>query len=355
MKTRFLRWATGLGLAWYAGSAWASHLAPAALNYQGVLRPDQGALTAGNYGMQFRIWADENNNSQVWARAFTVYVASNGTFDVALTDTGAELLAPPQTSDLFSAFSSGPRYLGLTVTSTPSGAVGSPRQIEPVQPFLSVPFAFMAQGADNADGMIGLPAAKIVAIDPQTGYLFGSNVANAAYLRSVQSQVWLTPASWYIPFTITNGFHLGYGMQCPTAHVEQVVVPYLSSAGQNPVGFGAPVRMLATNNAAVSTGYVDAVMVSGNQCPGFSLTPTRDGLFRVSFVGPMGVDNNYVTDFTIAGIWTPVRWPNPAPGDGGPTVREWAVPAGQTITAAWNWCEDTNRLLLWEFRPFGND
>lgn len=146
----------GVGLLLLARTTLAGSSVPPALNYQGRLQPDQGAVSAGAYALQFRAWSAATGGTQLWARAFSpVYVASNGVFNVTLTDAGAELLAPPQASDLLTAFGGGPAYLGITVVQTPAGPVASPQQITPVRPFLSVPYSLTAHLADDVHGLLG--------------------------------------------------------------------------------------------------------------------------------------------------------------------------------------------------------
>jgi len=155
MKIKIMRIVACAGLLLVARAVVAAPSVPAALNYQGRLQPDQGVLTAGPYGLQFRLWSAPTGGTQMWARAFSsVYVASNGVFNATLTDAGNELLISPQASDLLAAFAGGPVYLGITVVQTPSGSVPFPLQITPVRQFLSAPYSVTAHWSEDAHNLL---------------------------------------------------------------------------------------------------------------------------------------------------------------------------------------------------------
>ncbi|MCF7838209.1 MAG: hypothetical protein K9N49_06225 [Candidatus Marinimicrobia bacterium] len=129
---------------------------PAALNYQGVLLDSQGApVPAGAYRVAFRIWDDPLSSGApdlIWGRAFSVNVVDGGRFNVRLTDSGDEVINPaPQTNDLRQAFQGEQRHLGLTVTETPAGAVGSPSEIPTRQQMVSAAYAVYAVNATFAE------------------------------------------------------------------------------------------------------------------------------------------------------------------------------------------------------------
>jgi hypothetical protein len=128
---------------------------PAAINYQGELADNLGyPLTSGYYHIEFRIWDSptaEGAANLIWGRMFPLHVMSNGIFNVLLTDDGGEVTDPtPQTNDLRDAFAGEDRFLGLTITRTPSGDVTDPEEIQPRQQLVSAPYAFHAQHATAA-------------------------------------------------------------------------------------------------------------------------------------------------------------------------------------------------------------
>lgn len=130
--------------------------APAALNYQGILLDGQGhAASAGVYRVEFRIWddpSDKGTSDLIWGRAFPLNVVDGGLFNVLLTDAGDEVTDPaPQTNDLRQAFADEERYLGLTVTETPAGAVSGPNEIPTREQLVGAPFAFFAVRATDAE------------------------------------------------------------------------------------------------------------------------------------------------------------------------------------------------------------
>ena len=130
---------------------------PVSINYQGKLTDSKGALlTAGYYEVAFRIWDNatqaEAGNFK-WGRAFPLNLMSNGVFNVLLTDDGSPVTTPgtPAVSSLRSAFLGTDRFLGLTITRNPLGAVSSPQEIVPRQQMVSAPFALQSGQSGQAD------------------------------------------------------------------------------------------------------------------------------------------------------------------------------------------------------------
>ena len=150
MKKCLLRIVVCAGLLLLARAGQGAPSVPLALNYQGRLQTEQALSAAGTYGLEVRLWSAATGGALLWARAFPVFVASNGVFNVTLNDAGTELLTPPQTSDLPAAFAGGAVFLGLTVATTPSGPAPAPKEISPVRPFLSVPYSLTAHLAEDA-------------------------------------------------------------------------------------------------------------------------------------------------------------------------------------------------------------
>ncbi|HOW96894.1 MAG TPA: tail fiber protein [Kiritimatiellia bacterium] len=140
---------------------------PPIINYQGLLTDNLGnAVTAGYYEIEFRVWDSPNLTGAghlIWGRSFPLHVMSNGTFNILLSNDGGAITNPvsPVTNDLRGSFESTDRYLGLTITHNPLGAVGSPAEISPRQRLVSAPFAFHAQHATETPGTI--PIGGIIA------------------------------------------------------------------------------------------------------------------------------------------------------------------------------------------------
>ena len=129
---------------------------PAAINYQGTLTDNLGnPVTNGYYQVQFRIWdspAMTGAGDYVWGRSYPLYVAVGGVFNILLNDDGGLVTTPgtPQVTNLLSAFAGPSRYLGLTITANPQGAIASPVEISPRQQLVSAPYAMQAQNATAA-------------------------------------------------------------------------------------------------------------------------------------------------------------------------------------------------------------
>ena len=149
---------------------------PFILNYQGKLTDNLGnAVTIGNYEVQFRIWDDATlSNAQhlIWGRSFSVHVMSNGIFNILLNDNGAVVTSPgpPSVNSLRDAFNAPDRYLGMTITRTPSGPVPSPTEISPRQRLVSAPFAIRAQEATYAE-IVGTAGSAVSAMEALPGYV----------------------------------------------------------------------------------------------------------------------------------------------------------------------------------------
>jgi len=129
---------------------------PAAVNYQGTLTDNLGnPVTNGYYQVQFRIWdspALTGAGDYVWGRSYPLYVAVGGLFNILLNDDGGLVTTPgtPAATSLLSAFAGPSRYLGLTITANPQGAIASPIEISPRQQLVSAPYAMQAQNATAA-------------------------------------------------------------------------------------------------------------------------------------------------------------------------------------------------------------
>ena len=129
---------------------------PAAVNYQGTLTDNLGnPVTNGYYQVQFCIWdspALTGAGDYIWGRSYPLYVAVGGLFNILLNDDGGLVTTPgtPAATSLLSAFAGPSRYLGLTITANPQGAIASPIEISPRQQLVSAPYAMQAQNATAA-------------------------------------------------------------------------------------------------------------------------------------------------------------------------------------------------------------
>jgi microcystin-dependent protein len=151
-------------------SAFSSDI-PDAINYQGKLTDNLGnVVTSGYYEIQFRVWDHPTlagAGNLIWGRSFPLHVMSDGIFNILLSNDGGAITNPvsPATNDIRQAFEGEDRYLGLTITRNPAGAVGSPTEISPRQCLVSAPYAIHAQNATLAQ--------------QATMALFASNAAHA--------------------------------------------------------------------------------------------------------------------------------------------------------------------------------
>ena len=149
---------------------------PFMFNYQGKLTDNLGnAVTAGYYEIEFRIWDDFALSSAehlIWGRSFPVYVMPDGTFNILLNDNGGAITnpIPPAFTNLQNAFDGTNRYLGLTVTRDPGGAVLLPIEISPRERLVSAPFAIRAQEATYAE-IAGTAGSAVGVMEALTGYV----------------------------------------------------------------------------------------------------------------------------------------------------------------------------------------
>ncbi len=149
-------WVAALALAVLAaaGPLRAGETVPAAINYQGKLTDNLGnAVKSGYYEIQFRIWNDPTKSdpaNYIWGRKFPLHVVTNGMFNVLLTNDG-EVPGTPSVNSILDAFAGTERYLSLTITRNPDGAVSSPVEITPRQKLATAPYAIHAHQATSAD------------------------------------------------------------------------------------------------------------------------------------------------------------------------------------------------------------
>ena len=286
MNTKTLKMLVGACLVLLARNALAAPSVPLALNYQGLLQPDAGALTAGSYGLQFRIYSAPSSGTQLWARAFSpVYVASNGVFNVTLTDAGTELLTPPRTSDLLAAFAGGPVYLGLTVVQTPSGPVASPREITPVRPFLSFPYSVTANLADTANSLQNVSTNLLSRSANWPSGVYAIGYSNVTGKGSA------VPLNGIID-VVNDGLSLSSLAVMGNVSVSQLRVPSLSP----PWGWGLmpPVRMLQP--AGQPSGSITTLPMNTP----YTITATKQGLLALTLPAQNGYTVRLTNSFTQA-------------------------------------------------------
>lgn len=145
---------------------------PAAINYQGKLTDSEGhAVPGGYYDVQFKIWdhpTQAGEGNYIWGRVFSLNVASNGMFNVLLSDSGGTLSTGSSAGkfdSLLEAFENPNRYLGLSIARTPQGPIASPVEISPRQQLVTAPYAIHAYQATLAS---------------QAGYAAGAGTATNA-------------------------------------------------------------------------------------------------------------------------------------------------------------------------------
>jgi len=142
---------------------------PPLVNYQGRLTDQTGApLSSGIYSIQFRLWDSTtatNSSDLIWAQQQTLAVQTNGVFSVILGSPGGSSIpgTTPAVNNLAYAFTGSNCFLGVTVTVSNGVGFSGASEILPRQQLLSVPFAFQAQQAFQA----------------QVASLLVSNLANA--------------------------------------------------------------------------------------------------------------------------------------------------------------------------------
>jgi hypothetical protein len=117
---------------------------PQVMNYQGILKDTEGDPLDGTYTMTFRIYdsAVATTTAALWSEQHVGVTARSGHFNVLLG------YNTPLPTDLFSALD---RYVGVTVDPYD--------EMYPRQRFASVPYAFYAEEAYQADHAYALSAA----------------------------------------------------------------------------------------------------------------------------------------------------------------------------------------------------
>lgn len=185
-----------------------SSTVPAAINYQGKLTDTGGKpVTNGLYQVEFRIWdhaTATNSADYLWGRSFALYVSTNGTFNVLLSDDGGTLSPAGTVSSLLQAFEGPVRYLGLTVKQTPSSPVTGAVEISPRQQLVTAPYAVHAYQASLAErsnyATNAAAAANATYALTATNALKFNNFTTNDFLLASKSAQTLTGS-----LTVTNG------------------------------------------------------------------------------------------------------------------------------------------------------
>lgn len=171
---------------------------------------------------------------------------SNGVFNVLLTDDGSPVTTPgtPSAASLRSAFQGTDRFLGLTITRTPGGAVSLPVEVLPRQQMVSSPFTLQAGQSTLADWAT-----------------FATNAGTATYALS----------SGRDPFNATNGLNVAGPMVIsgPTALNARVDLKGSSTTNGGFVPVGA-ILMFSGTVAPPGWALCDGGTYYGTKTPDLS-------------------------------------------------------------------------------------
>jgi hypothetical protein len=209
---------------------------PAAINYQGTLSDNQNhPVPAGYYQVQFKIWDSPtlpDAAGYIWGRSFALYVATNGLFNVLLSDDGG-LVGAPQVTNILSAFTSSDRYLGLTIIADTQGTVNSPVEISPRQRLVSAPYAMRANDAANVGGV---PAANFptntTGLRPYTIPTFvGGALANSALYASGTNRIGINNSSPSVELDVTGAARVSGKLTATTLTASTLTASTLTASG----------------------------------------------------------------------------------------------------------------------------
>jgi microcystin-dependent protein len=202
---------------------------------------------------------------------FQLNLVPGGIFNAPISDNGGVLDNQfPVEDHLANAFKGPDRFLGLTVTRTPSGVVDNPEEISPRQRLLTAPFAFDSEMAHRAPDSFTIGGKLTVAQ--------GATVSNGVYLQSGN----LTLSGRSISYdgtrtglTVTAAGRVGIGTTNPAAALHVAGRIHDKTGEVIPVGMvlpfagvnDAPKGWLFCNGAAVSrTSYADLYSIIGTTC-----------------------------------------------------------------------------------------
>ncbi len=230
---------------------------PPLINYQGRLTDQTGApLTAGAYGLQFRLWDSPtaaNASDLIWGQQQNVTVQSNGVFNVILGSPGGSPIpgATPAVNNLAYAFAGSNAFLGVTIMVSNGTIIATPNEILPRQQLLSVPYAFGAgTAATVAPGSI-TTASLVAGLIQTTNLADGSVTLGKLAPRPVGANVGIGGVA-ISPSSGTAGTVANLVVTLVTT--GRPVFAFLTSDGSNSMvptpGNGA------TNGPAISGGFV---------------------------------------------------------------------------------------------------
>ncbi len=257
--------------------------APSIITYQGQLQDSSGnRVAAGVYAVQARIWNNSSGGDLIWGRTYPVHVDSNGIFSITLGDGGGDLNPPGQTNDLAAAFLGAPRYLGISMASTPSGSVARVSEMAPRVQLVSEPYALRANQVGNALAWRGIAASNL-AVRPWVGANFWLGLGN--------SNVVIAPLSQYVGSlggVMGTYMYNNYGSLVVQGTLTVTGGVYSSwvTARTNNVTLGGNIRMI---DAAISNNF----MAWNN-----NVTFTSDGMLLVQW-NESAFAQALVTYFTI--------------------------------------------------------
>ncbi|MEI8043584.1 MAG: hypothetical protein WCL11_19395 [Verrucomicrobiota bacterium] len=373
MHKNMMRLVAGAVLFLLAREAPGAPSVPLALNYQGRLQLGQNGLTPGAYGLKFRLWSAPSGGTLLWAREFSpIHVDSNGVFSATLNDAGTQFLPLPLFSDLLSAFSNGPVYLGITVSQTPSGPVSSPVEITPVRQFLSAPYSLTAHLSDDAHRLVN---ATNLLYQQYPGQWPPSSVYGIALNWITLSDGSPQPASPLTGVLENRPDGLWTGIPVLFDGVLQASLN-ASSLGTNGLTFGGSVQMLQP--AGQPSGSLTLFNAAGAAYgTNYQYQAPQDGMFAIKYPANdlilYNADDGYrfwpadsngrgtvsVLQFAPPGQPFPSQSLNVMPASVGvQTVRFFPVQAGQSISLLvynyynnqWN---SSSNNITYQFRPFG--
>ena len=164
MKMKKVMAAMAIVTAVAASTVLTANAATAAFGYQGVLMNAEGtAPLTGNQTVEIRLYDMAEGGVPLWGRSYAVLLATNGLFNVEVSDASGSAIAGVPSDSLETVFRQNATttlYIGLKVSAT-SG------EILPRQKMLAVPYATFASDVSRASGnftVAGLLTAKSLTV-----------------------------------------------------------------------------------------------------------------------------------------------------------------------------------------------
>ena len=164
MKMKKVMAAMAIAAAVAASTVRTANAATAAFGYQGVLMNAEGtAPLTGNQTVEIRLYDMAEGGAPLWGRSYAVLLATNGLFNVEVSDASGSAIAGVPSGSLETVFRQNAKttlYIGLKVSAN-SG------EILPRQKMLAVPYATFASDVSRASGnftVAGLLTAKSLTV-----------------------------------------------------------------------------------------------------------------------------------------------------------------------------------------------